>query len=72
MEIIHTIHIKVLQNFKSEANTLNPSYIDIENDKPWTFPDRFRNKGYLNRFIIKSLLFSVSITNDTKTIFITL
>lgn len=67
MEIIHTIHIKVLQNFKSEANTLNPSYIDIENDKPWTFPDRFRNKGYLNRFIIE-----FRFTNDTKTIFITL
>lgn len=67
MEIIHTIHIKVLQNFKSEANTLNPSYIDIENDKPSTFPDRFRNKGYLNRFIIECRF-----TNDTKTIFITL
>lgn len=36
MKIIDTIHIKGLQNFESQANTLHPAYMGTENDKLWT------------------------------------
>ena len=68
MEIIDTIHTKGLQNFKRQAN---PVDIDIKNDKLSTFAAQYINKGYSCRFIFESLLFSKSITNHIKTIFIT-
>ena len=46
MEIINTIHVKGLQNFENQGNTLNLVDINIENDKLWTFVARYRNKGY--------------------------
>ena len=71
MEIVGTMHIKGLQNFKTQAHILNPADTDIENDKLWNLAAPCKGTAFLYRFIIKSLLFSASITNNTKANFIT-
>ena len=71
MEIVDTIHINGLQNFKTQANISNLVDIEIENDKLWNFAARYKGREFFYRFTIESLRFRPSITNNTKTIFIT-
>ena len=71
MEIVDTMHMKGLQIFKTPAHILNPADTDIENDKLWNFAAPCKGRVFFYRFIIKSLLFSASITNNTKANFIT-
>ena len=53
MEIVGTMHIKGLQNFKTQAHILNPADRDIENDKLWNFAAPCKGRAFLYRFIIK-------------------
>lgn len=71
MEIVDTIHINGFQSFKIQANISYLVDIEIENDKLWNFAARQKGREFFYRFTIESLLFRPSITNNTKTIFIT-
>lgn len=71
MEIVDTIHIKVLQQFESQA------IFQILLIEAWkmkccgTLLLAIKEKKNSYRFIIESLLFSVRITNDAKAISVT-
>ena len=71
MEIVDTIHIKWLQNFETQADISNAIDIDNEMARSRISQIDIRAGGYSYLFIIDSLLFRVSITNNAKTIFIT-
>lgn len=62
MEIVDTIHINGLQNFKTQANISYLVDIEIENDKLWNFAARYKGREFFYRFTIESLLFRPSIT----------
>ena len=66
-EVVETILIKALQNF-DKYTVLNPLDIDIRSNY---MTEKINNyKGYVYEILIRNLLFSASITNDTQQIFI--
>ena len=67
-EIVDTVYLLGLQNFDNYGH-LNPVEITIDSNK---IIETFSNyKKYKFRFIIKSLLFSTNLQNNTDMIFIT-
>ena len=69
MKIVDEIKIEGFQNFEQymKINPINIRIIDPEIQKKFMF----YSKKYKYRFIANSLLFSSSIKEDTKIIFIT-
>ena len=66
-EILDTLMIKALQNFETYT-ILNPLDIDIRSNY---MTDKINSyKGYVYQVLIKNLLFSASITNNTQQVFI--
>ena len=66
-EIIDEIPILGIQN--SEFNVLNPIYISINSDNIISRLQLYRNNRF--KFVLKSLLFSSNIVNNTDVIIIT-
>ena len=67
MELIDEISILGIQN--SEFNVLNPIYISINSDSIISKLQSYKNNSF--RFVLRTLLFSSNIVNDTDVIIVT-
>ena len=67
MELIDEISILGIQNL--EFNVLNPIYISINSDSIISKLQLYKNNRF--RFVLRTLLFSSNIVNDTDVIIIT-
>ena len=67
MELIDEISILGIQN--SEFNVLNPIYISINSDSVISKLQLYKNNSF--RFVLRTLLFSSNIINDTDVIIVT-
>ena len=48
--------------------TLNPFNINLNTNKQWDFMQKFRNQGYVHKFVLQGLDFSLSITKKHESI----
>ena len=67
MELIDEISILGIQN--SEFNVLNPIYISIDSNSVISKLQLYKNNSF--RFVLRTLLFSSNIVNDTDVIIVT-
>ena len=67
-EVLDTILVKALQNYNNYT-VLNPLEIDLRSN--YLSKKIYKYKGFTFKVIIRNLLFSSSVTNDTQNVFAT-
>lgn len=71
MRIGESFTIKGLQSFENHDETLNPVDININTNEFWSFMQKYINKGYVHKFVLHGIDFSLSITKNTNQVFVT-